>query len=148
MVVTALVVAAYLVAVAVALRAGHADPRRHDAYGGARVTSVLGSAYLLTAIAYLVDPEVQRRTALGAALNPFGWVPYAFYALGGTLALIGYITVRRELEAAALVALGTGWLTYGLALYIVHPADLRCGVYALWLLYAVRRWGELEMTRR
>jgi hypothetical protein len=126
-------------------------PRRRPPraeYAAARVTAVLGTAFLLTAIAYAADPSILARSPLGHALDPFAWVPYAFYALGGILAVAAITRHVRELEAAALVALGTGWALNAIALAAVHPTDMRWGVYALYVLYAGRRLRELDLGRR
>jgi predicted membrane channel-forming protein YqfA (hemolysin III family) len=86
--------------------------------------------------------------AFRVARDPFAWVPYAFYALGGILAVVAVTRHVRELEAGGLVALGTGWALNAIALAAVHPTDMRWGVYALYVLYAGRRLRELDLGRR
>jgi hypothetical protein len=108
-IITALSLAAVAVFVAFAFRVARVGDRHRAEYAAARVTAVLGTAFLLTAIAYAANPSIVSRSPLGHALDPFAWVPYAFYGLGGILAVIAVTRHVRELEAAALVALGTGW---------------------------------------
>jgi drug/metabolite transporter (DMT)-like permease len=147
-IITALSLAAVAVFVAFAFRVARVGDRHRAEYAAARVTAVLGTAFLLTAIAYAASPSIVSRSPLGHALDPFAWVPYAFYGLGGILAVIAVTRHAREIEAAAVVALGTGWLLNAVALVAVHPTDMRWGVYALYVLYAGRRLHELDLGRR
>lgn len=148
MIITALSLVAVAVFVAFAFRVARVGDRRRAEYAAARVTAVLGTAFLLNAIAYAVNPSIVVRSPLGHALDPFAWVPYAFYGLGGILAALAVTRHTREVEAAALVALGTAWALNALALAAVHPTDMRWGAYALYVLYAGRRLRELDLGRR
>lgn len=148
MIVTALSLVAVAVFVAFAFHVARIGDRRRAEYAAARVTAVLGTAFLLSAIAYVADPSIVTRSPLGHALDPFAWVPYAFYGLGGALAVIAVTRHSRELEAGAVVALGTGWALNAIALIAVHPTDMRWGIYALYILYAARRIHELDLGRR
>jgi hypothetical protein len=146
--VTALSLAAVAVFVFFAFRVARVGDRRRAEYAAARVTAVLGTAFLLTAIAYAANPSIVVRSPLGHALDPFAWVPYAFYGLGGILAVLSIVRHARDVEAAALVALGTGWALNAVALAAIHPTDMRWGVYALYVLYGARRVRELDLGRR
>jgi hypothetical protein len=139
---------AVAVFVAVAFHIARFGDRHRAEYAAARVTAVLGTAFLLTALAYFASPGIVARSPLGHALDPVGWMPYVFYGLGGVLAVAAILRRAREIEAAALVALGTGWLLTALALAVLHPTDMRWGVYALYVLYAARRLRELDLERR
>jgi hypothetical protein len=146
--VTALSLIAVAVFVAFAFHVARVGDRRRAEYAASRVTAVLGTAFLLSAIAYAADPSIVSRSPLGHALDPFAWVPYAFYGLGGVLAVLAIIRHSREIEAGAVVALGSGWALNAFALVAVHPTDMRWGVYALYVLYAARRVHELDLGRR
>jgi hypothetical protein len=148
MLVTVLSLVAVAVFVAFAFRVARVGDRRRAEYAAARVTAVLGTAFLLTAIAYAANPSIVVRSPLGHALDPFAWVPYAFYGLGGSLAIFAVTRHARELEAAAIVALSTGWALNAIALAAIHPTDMRWGVYALYVLYGARRVHELDLGRR